>query len=336
MPIISIVIPVYKVGKYIENSMKSVCYQTFTDFEVVLVDNNTPDDSIDIAERVLKDNNIDYKVVKQTIQGLPAARNMGIREARGEWIISIDPDDTVSPRFLANLYECATINNLDTVFSKYAEVGADHLFDFPEENKENVTEFYDKDKVLNLLLVRKLPLMISNMFFNKEAFIKKGCWFDEDVVLGADLINLWRILINTDRIAYINKYLYNHFCRPDSLMTAPSWKKIDSNLMGYGRLRSYVGEHYSEIFGKWIYGRAIYAFLSTLCIFGDKHMYKEYLNKYYNDEIHSILQSFPDKNIKKLDSVLHVSPALFYGINKILRNPRLPLWKIIANRLHNA
>ena len=83
MPKVSFVIPVYKVGKYIENSMKSVCYQTFRDFEVVLVDNNTPDDSIEIAERVLKEGGIDYRVVKQTIQGLPAARNMGIREAKG-------------------------------------------------------------------------------------------------------------------------------------------------------------------------------------------------------------------------------------------------------------
>ena len=50
---ISIIIPVYKVGKYIENSMKSVVAQRFKDFEVILVDNNTPDDSIEIAERVL-------------------------------------------------------------------------------------------------------------------------------------------------------------------------------------------------------------------------------------------------------------------------------------------
>lgn len=332
---ISVVIPVYKVGKYIENSMKSVCYQTFRDFEVVLVDNNTPDDSIEIAERVLKESDIDYRIVKQTIQGLPAARNMGIREAKGEWIISIDPDDTVSSRFLADLYECATANNLDTVFSKYAEVGEDGLFVFPEENKEGVTELYDKDEVLKLLLVRKLPLMISNMFFKKEAFVKKGCWFDEDVVLGADLINLWRILINTDRIAYINKFLYNHFERPDSLMTAPSWKKIDSNIMGYSRLRGYVKERYSEQFGEWIYGRAVYAFMATLCIHGGKDMYKEYLKKYYNKDVHQVLQSFPDGKIQKLDKVLNLSPSMFYYVNKALRDPNSIVWKTIAKKLHN-
>lgn len=335
MPKITFVIPVYKVGKYIENSMKSVCAQTFKDFEVLLVDNNTPDDSIEIAASVLNANQIDYRVVKQTIQGLPAARNMGIREAKGEWIISIDPDDTVSPRFLADLYECATKNGLDTVFSKYAECGPDILFDFPEENKENVTEFYNKEEVLNLLLVRKLPLMISNMFFRKEAFLNKNCWFDEDVVLGADLINLWRILINTDRIAYINKFLYNHFERPDSLMTAPSWKKIDSNIMGYERLRSYVKENYSGQYGEWIYGRAVFAFLATLCVHGEKDMYKEYLMKYYNKEVHKILQSFPDKKIRTLDKILKISPGLFLFINKTLRNPDSAAWKAISKRLHN-
>lgn len=332
---VTFVIPVYKVGNYIENSMKSVCYQTFKDFEVVLVDNNTPDDSIEIAERVLKDGNIDYRVVKQTIQGLPAARNMGIREAKGEWIISIDPDDTVSPRFLADLYRCATTNGLDIVFSKYAEVGVDTLFSFPEEKLENVTEFYDCDFVLQLLLVRKLPLMISNMFFKKETFIQKGCWFDEDVILGADLINLWRILINTPRIAYINKYLYNHFERPDSLMTAPSWKKIDSNIMGYKRLRQYIHESYGSQLGDWVYGRAVFAFLSTLSIYGGKSMYNDYITKYYNIEIHGILKTFPDKKIAFLDKILKISPSLFYVINRALRKPNSVVWNVLSKKLHN-
>jgi glycosyltransferase involved in cell wall biosynthesis len=334
MPKISVVIPVYKVGKYIENSMKSVCCQTFKDFEVVLVDNNSPDDSIDIAERVLKEGEIDYRVVKQTIQGLPAARNMGIREAKGEWIVSIDPDDTVSSRFLADLYECATSNGLDVVFSKYAEVGANELFVFSEECKDNVTEFYNRDDVLSQLLVRKLPLMISNMFFKKEAFIEKNCWFDEDVVLGADLINLWRILINSDKIAYLNKFLYNHFDRPDSLMTAPNWKKIDSNLMGYNRLRSYIGKNYSEQMGQWVYGRAVFAFLATLCVYGGKQMYLDYINKYYNKEIHIILNTFPDKKIQILDKLLYFSPIMFYSVNKTLRNPNSTIWKLLSRKIH--
>lgn len=331
MPKISIVIPVYKVGKYIENSMRSICYQTFLDFEVVLVNNNTPDDSIEIAERVLQDEKIDYRVVTQTIQGLPAARNMGIREAKGEWVVSIDPDDTISRFFLADLYECATNHHLDIVFSKYEEIGPSRLFDFSEERSNGVIEFYKKEEVLQLLLVRKLPLMISNMFFNKDAFVKMGCWFDEDVVLGADLINLWRILINSERIAYINKVLYNHFTRPDSLMTAPSWNKIDSNIMGYHRLQYYIAKRESKDLADWVFARAIYAFSGTLCVYGGMDMFNKYLTKYYNNEIHSVLQTFPDKRIRILDSLLFVSPIIFYKVNRLLHKPNSLIWKLIAH-----
>lgn len=334
MPIISFVIPVYKVGKYIENSMKSVCAQTFRDFEVVLVDNNTPDNSIEIAEQVLQKGGVNYRVIKQPVQGLPAARNIGIREAKGDWIISIDPDDTVSSRFLSDLYECATVNDLDIVFSKYAEVGPEDLFDFPEENFENVTEFYNREEVLQQLLVRRLPLMISNMFFNKAAFLEKDCWFDEDVILGADLINLWRILLNTDRIAFINKYLYNHFCRPDSLMTAPSQKKIDSNIAGYNRLRCYISQIMGDKMAGWVYSRAIFAFLAPLCVFGSLDLYNGYIAKYYSKEVHSLLQTFPDKKIRVLNQLLAISPHLFYVINKVFRSPRSMIWRMIAAKIY--
>ena len=332
---VSVVIPVFKVGKYIENSMKSICSQTYRDFEVLLIDNNSPDDSIERAKKILTGSGIHYRVLKQPIQGLPAARNMGIKEAKGDWIISIDPDDTVSSRFLADLYECAIANNLDIVFSKYSECGKDMLFDFPEENKKDVIRIYDKDEIMNLLLVRKLPLMVSNMLINRDAFWEKGCWFDEDIILGADLINLWRILANTDRIAYLDKSLYNHLEHPDSLMTTLNWKKIDLNIMGYDRLYRYLKEHYSEQMGKWVYSRAVYAFLATVCVYGGKNMYKEYLEKYYTEDVHLILQSFPDKRIQYLNGLLRMSPNAFYIINKAFRKPNSVAWKAIAKRLHN-
>jgi glycosyltransferase involved in cell wall biosynthesis len=334
IPKISVVIPVYKVGKYIENSMRSICNQKYRDFEVVLVDNNSPDDSIDIAEKVLKDGKIYYKVVKQTIQGLPAARNKGIEMSSGEWIISIDPDDTISSRFLSDLYDSALSENLNVVFSKYDEVKEDNLFCFPEENKENTVEIYEKQEVLNLLLVRKLPLMVSNMFFNKSWFMANSFSFDEDVILGADLITLWRILIKTERVGFINKYLYNHFFRPDSLMTAPNWCKIKSNLMGYDRLRLYVTENESKLLGDWIYARSIYGFIAPLCIYGDKTTYMGYITLYYNKDVHRILQTFPDRKIRLLDKLLYFSPSITYIINRVLRNPNSFIWKTLSKLIY--
>lgn len=332
MPVISVIIPVYKVGKYIENSMKSVIAQKYKDFEVILVDNNTPDDSIEIAEKILKGTDIEYRVVKQTIQGLPAARNMGIAESKGEWLISIDPDDTISPYFLAHLYEAATNNNLDIVFSEYEEVQEDRLFDFPEELKENALEILDREYTMNNLLTRRLPLMVSNMFFRKSFFVENGFEFDQGVILGADLMLLWRILLKLEKIGHLNKKLYNHFFRSDSLITAPSSKKIASNLAGYERSCKYVAEYYSEEFSRWIYARELYGLLSAVSVFGEYSVLKENIKAYYTKDVHKALQTFPDRRIVIMDKIMHASPYLFYQINKQLRQPHSLLSKLIRRK----
>lgn len=332
MPKISIIIPVYNVGKYIENSIKSVISQRFTDFEVILVDNNTPDDSIVIAEKVLKNTSVDYRIVKQTIQGLPAARNMGIAEAKGKWLVSIDPDDTISPYFLEELYRYATKSNLPVVFSEYDEVEEDGLFEFPEEDKVDTFEILDRDYVMKKLLTRKLPLMVSNMFFKKSFFIEHDFKFDQGVILGADLMLVWKILLNLKRIGHLNKKLYNHFFRSDSLITAPSSRKIETNLAGYRRICDYISVNYNKTFSEWIYARELYGLLSVVCVYGEYDMLKENLKLYYSKDIHNSLQSFPDKRISLMDKILYHSPKLFYVINKKLRQPNSILSKIIRKK----
>ena len=335
MPKISVIIPVYKVGEYIENSMKSVIAQTFTDFEVVLVDNNTPDDSIEIAKSILIGSGIQYTVVRQTKQGLPAARNMGIAVSKGEWLISIDPDDTISSHFLSELYNCATQNGLDIVFSKYDEVGPKELFCFPEEAYSDVIEFYSKKDILYKLLVRKMPLMVSNMFFRKEYFEETHLSFDEDVILGADLILLWELLARTERIAFINKCLYNHFDRPDSLMTAPSDAKIQSNIQGYYRLRDRVSQYLGSQFADWIVAREAYALISTIIRYGSKGMYQKYTDILYTSREIGCLRTFPDSKIRILNGIYGFSKGLFYTINRVLRRPQSKMWLFLSKRLHD-
>lgn len=336
MPKISVVIPVYKVGKYIENSMKSVIAQQYKDFEVVLVDNNTPDDSIEIAERILKPAKIDYRVVKQTKQGLPAARNMGIKEAKGEWIVSIDPDDTISQFFLKELYECAAGNNLNVVFSKYAEVTEKELFEFPQEKEEGKVELYEQKEILSLLLTRKMPLMISNTFFKRDFFLTQGFKFDEDVVMGADLIQMWDFLLSVPRIAFINKCLYNHFFRPDSIITAPSAIKVTSNKEGYERLRDRMIKKYmvEQKFANLVFARSVFASVSTSSMFGDYKIFKSNYKLVYTKDVYDTLKIFPQGMIRYMNAILHISPRLFHVINKTMRQQNTFIWKILAKLIY--
>ena len=76
------------------------------------------------------------------------------------------------------------------------------------------------------------------------------------------------------------------------------------------------------------------AFTGTLSVYSGKGMFKEYLKKYYNSSVHTILQSFPDKKIRTLDKFLNFSPSLFYIVNRTLRNPDSAVWKLLSKKLY--
>ena len=92
---ISIIIPIYNVEDYIENTMISICNQNYKNFEVILVDDGSLDKSSEIATYILKKNNIDFTLVRQKNAGQGIARNTGFNLAKGQWVMFIDSDDTI-------------------------------------------------------------------------------------------------------------------------------------------------------------------------------------------------------------------------------------------------
>lgn len=102
-PKISIIVPVYKAEKYLVKCIESIMKQTFSDYELLLIDDGSPDSSGEICDEwAVKDNRI--RVFHQKNSGVSTTRNMGIDEAYGEYVTFIDPDDYVSPFYLFNLY----------------------------------------------------------------------------------------------------------------------------------------------------------------------------------------------------------------------------------------
>lgn len=110
-PSISVIIPAYNCEEYLETCVDSVLKQTFTDFEIILVDDGSPDNSGKICDGLaVKHNRI--TVLHQENQGQAAARNNGVKIARGEWLHFVDCDDTLHPRMLEALYNAVTKNGV--------------------------------------------------------------------------------------------------------------------------------------------------------------------------------------------------------------------------------
>ncbi len=110
-PRISVIIPVYKSEEYIEACVDSILNQTFTDFEIILVDDGSPDNSGKICDALAQKNNT-ITVLHQENQGQATARNNGVKIARGEWLHFVDCDDAIHPRMLEALYNAVTENDI--------------------------------------------------------------------------------------------------------------------------------------------------------------------------------------------------------------------------------
>ena len=141
---ISIIIPVYNDGKYIQKSIESVLNQSLEDIEIICVNDGSDDDSLQILNKLSKENNR-IKVFNQENQGPAIARNKGIQESNGEYIGFLDADDFfIDTDALKRLYDVAKFNNANMVSGNIKLVDGDRNFS-PFKD----LDYYKKDDVIN-------------------------------------------------------------------------------------------------------------------------------------------------------------------------------------------
>ena len=120
-PLLSIIVPVYDVERYLPKCIDSILAQTFTDFELILVEDGSPDNCPALCDAAAaKDARI--RVIHQKNGGLSAARNAGLDVARGEWIGFVDSDDYIAPEMYEALYKAVQSTGADLALCDYAEV----------------------------------------------------------------------------------------------------------------------------------------------------------------------------------------------------------------------
>lgn len=253
-PIISIIVPVYQVEDYIENTMRSICKQSFKEFEVILVDDCTKDNSVNLAINILKSKNIEYQlVVHKKNKGLAAARNTGIKYAKGEWIVFVDSDDIICFRFLEILYNCCVKSNSLVSIGNYQEVTRDDIFKEPQYYNEYYKIIY-RNECINYFLNRKIRILACTIFLNKQFLVMNNLFYNENIKFSEDQELIWRLLFNVDKIAYNETPLYNYLTRDGSIMTAPSEEKILTGFDGIMNLDVCNKKIKKTIVARWVLG----------------------------------------------------------------------------------
>ena len=319
MPQVSIIIPVYQVEEYIENTIKSVCTQVYKDFEVILINNNTRDNSLTIARSLLDTYHIPYTVLSQPKQGLAATRNLGFYNATGDWVVSIDSDDVLSPLFIKELLDFSIREGLSVATCKYSYVNRDQLFDFPEETLKECYSVFSAEDIRQSYLKRSIPIMITNTLFRRSFLLNNQLTLNEEMTFGADLEFMWRVLFRAEKVGVITKSLYNYFNRPDSMMTAPSKTKIISRIEGFDKLRQEIAISYDSRFADYVFYREVLGLLATLSQYGTYQSFKESYNEFFSKQMYDCLISFPDSKVIIQTRLLKYSSFLYFNCNKVIR-----------------
>ncbi|MDE6269442.1 MAG: glycosyltransferase, partial [Muribaculaceae bacterium] len=184
-PEISIIVPVYKVEKYLREALDSILAQTFTDWECILVDDGSPDACGAICDEYAAADPR-FRVIHQTNGGQGAARNAGINECRAPYVTFVDSDDTVRPKYLARLHELITGYGTDM-----AEVGFTKLFrhrGWDIRPVEHITQLNQKEIINELLLSKMLPSYVWAKIFRRECIgpdFAEGMKFEDITALAS-------------------------------------------------------------------------------------------------------------------------------------------------------
>ena len=205
---ISVVVPVYKVEEYITHTMQSLLNQTCRDFELILVDDGTPDRSVEVAEAVLEKSDIAYCVLRQENSGLGAARNTGFSAAKGTWVFFLDSDDVIQPdtfETLLNLTE--THQNADMVYSRFQYVYDDV---FKPSEQVDVAEAYNRNQMLQGFLVREKVILVPGTLY-RRSFLEENNIYHTGIRWSEDQLFMWNVLSHVNKAVYTHRVLYNYY-----------------------------------------------------------------------------------------------------------------------------
>lgn len=235
---ISVIVPVYNVEKYIVKCLDSIVKQDRRDFELLLVNDGSKDGSIALAKEYLADKDVDWRIIDKENGGLASARNAGLKQAKGEYISFIDCDDVISEDFLSKMMEAIGEED-DFAFCAFRFVKSQDIS--KDDNAEKIV--FDKEALLNAFLKRNIAFVVPSMFFKKSFLLENDLFFDEKIRFSEDQPFIWNVILHSERSVYLYRKMYGYYIRENSIMTSSSFEKI---INSYREFKEVITKMFSE------------------------------------------------------------------------------------------
>lgn len=313
LALVSIIVPLYNAEKFIDRCVCSILQQTYNNLELILIDDGSSDGSNIICQRyALNDSRV--KIIRQENGGVSRARNKGIDEAQGEWIMFVDADDWIDSRMVEILLYC-----VETYSADIGIVG----FMFEESNRQiqyhiceitcSPKELYTKENVIGIDGIICSP---CNKIYRRKLITENKIYFSEGIKFGEDFIFNTLCFAKARRISCLNSPLYHYERSVENSGVKKFYVKYDEYIhemenalkdllinLNINDKRAY------EFYRSFITARWSYA--TTLCLESDisKKEKVQILYKWYNGIDEIILKVA----MKQSDPLALFSKAIIYN-----------------------
>ena len=205
---ISVIVPIYNVGKYIEKCAISLMEQTLDDIEYIFVNDCTPDNSIEILEKTIHKyphRKKDVKIIHHKInKGLTSARNSGLAVAQGEYIAHCDSDDWVDVTMYESLYVKAKTENTDIVYSNIRMIFKDR------EDLYNAATYSEEKGIMMKNYISSVWTCLVNMLTKRDLYESNGLKSPNHLAYCEDFWLSVRLMHYAKKISYLDEAFYNY------------------------------------------------------------------------------------------------------------------------------
>ncbi|RST72564.1 glycosyltransferase family 2 protein [Siminovitchia acidinfaciens] len=247
---VSVVVPIYNAGKRLHRCIKSILKQTFRDFELILVNDGSTDDSLSNCKRY---SNLDkrIRVMDKENEGSIMTRKRGVEASRSPYIMFVDADDWIDCRMIEILYNESIVNSVDiTVCNMYKVFG-----DILTVKKKNANEYFNGNKLYNEHEIKKnlitayfhghsFPSSLCAKLYKKEYLINCGQYLDRINFLGDDLFLNLEIFLKAKSVKVIDKPLY--YYRLGGFTNKYMPHLFEDMVNGFQIQKEVIEEHYQK------------------------------------------------------------------------------------------
>ncbi|MDR0988019.1 MAG: glycosyltransferase [Prevotellaceae bacterium] len=249
---VSVIIPVYNVSAYIERCLLSALNQTWSDLEIIVVDDCTPDDSMQIAKRVTETHPRGDRVIflaHQTNRGQSAARNSGIRIATGRYLFFLDSDDYLPLHCIETLWKAASTGSYQFVLGNYEITGQARAVPYLNMPTGALAS---NEAILAAYAHDLWPRTVWNMLIDRRFLLKENLYFEENLIHEDDLWTFF-LACRAQSAYMINQVTYYYYTHTHSTTGSPSLWNLECRVRIIGIMYNSICASPSLLNNRYVY-----------------------------------------------------------------------------------